>query len=182
MNKSLAGFPVLTTDRLRLRQLAHEDVNEIFLLRSDESVNRYLDRPKANSPEDAAAFIQKISNFIANGQSFYWAVEIKNQSTFIGTVTLFNFSEDNGSAEIGYELLPSYQGNGYMREALQAVIAFAFETAGFKKIEAITVAENISSCRLLEKNNFSRDEKAEQQHEADGNAGNIIIYSRVNSG
>ena len=101
MNKMLPEFPVLTTDRLRLRKLAREDADDIFLLRSDDSVNRYLDRPKANSIEDAALFIQKICGFIDNRQSFYWAIVLKEDSKFVGTVTLFNFSEDNSCAEIG---------------------------------------------------------------------------------
>jgi len=182
MNKSFTEFPVLITDRLRLRKLAHEDAAQVFLLRSDDSVNRYLDRPKAHSIEDAVLFIQKICGFIDNGQSFYWAIELKEDSKFLGSVTLFNFSEDHSSAEIGYEILPSFQGKGYMHEALQAVIAFAFETAGFTKIEAVTVPGNISSWRLLEKNNFSRDKKAEQQFEADGKPNDVITYSRVKPG
>jgi len=48
-------FPVLTTDRLILRQLTSLDAAAIFALRSDERVNRYLDRPVCRRLEEAEA-------------------------------------------------------------------------------------------------------------------------------
>ena len=47
-NRILTPFPILKTDRLILRQLVNTDDKEIFALRSDDNVNRYLDRSQAN--------------------------------------------------------------------------------------------------------------------------------------
>ena len=173
-------FPILTTERLILRKPADEDAHEIFLLRSNEAVNKFLDRPVAHSIEDAIQFIQKINNFISNKQSFYWVITLKDALNVIGTITLFNFSEENTCAEIGYELLPAYQGKGLMQEALKTVIGFAFKNAGFKKLVAFTHIENASSYRLLEKNNFFKDMDAGCEH-APGEEPNMVIYSLVNS-
>src|SRR6266516_1182663 len=50
MNKiCFTPFPSIATERFNLRPLTIEDENEIFALRSDDSINEYLDRPKANS-------------------------------------------------------------------------------------------------------------------------------------
>ena len=46
---SFTPFPVLSTERFILRQLSINDTNKIFLPRSDSEVNKYLDRPIANS-------------------------------------------------------------------------------------------------------------------------------------
>jgi len=62
-------FPQLLTKRLLLRQLTLSDADQIFSLRSNDVVNKYLDRPKANSLEDAKTFITTILFAITNHHS-----------------------------------------------------------------------------------------------------------------
>ena len=52
---------VLDTTRLLLRQVKNRDVSAIYFLRSNEQVNQFIDRPTAKDPEEAKAFIQKIT-------------------------------------------------------------------------------------------------------------------------
>ena len=59
------SFPELQSIRLNLRSLEDEDVASLYALRSNEQVNRYLDRPPARSVEDAQVFISKIRDAIA---------------------------------------------------------------------------------------------------------------------
>src|SRR3982751_1592761 len=115
---SFTPFPVLTTTRLLLRRLSIDDAPEIFALRSDPIVNKYLERIKARSIEDAVDFIKKINFGIDADQSIYWAISFKGELGLIGTICLWNFSDEENKAEIGYELLPSYHGKGIMHEAL----------------------------------------------------------------
>lgn len=70
-------FPALNTPRLILRQLITKDVDEIFFLRSDPSVNRFLDRNRAIQKEDAFGFIQKIEDSRILGTCLYWAITIR---------------------------------------------------------------------------------------------------------
>ena len=147
-------FPTLHTERLTLRQMSDEDAKEIFELRSDEQVNKFLDRPKATSIEDARAFIEKINRAIENNESIMWGIVFKNQPTLMGTICLWNISAQNSSAEIGYELIPAFQGKGIIQEVFPTVIAFGFDTMQLKIIEANTIADNERSIRVLEKNNF----------------------------
>lgn len=147
-------FPELATARLTLRQLVETDDKNIFLLRSDERVNKFIDRPKAISIESAQAFIYNINDGIANDKWFYWAICLKDDIDLVGTICLWNFSKDRSTAEIGYELFPKFQGRGIMNEALKAVIEFAIEKLKLKKIIAFTHKENESSTKLLMKNNF----------------------------
>ena len=51
-------FPNIATERLSLRQLKIEDENEIFVLRSDERILKYLDLPIAKTIDDASNFIE----------------------------------------------------------------------------------------------------------------------------
>jgi ribosomal-protein-alanine N-acetyltransferase len=147
-------FPFLETERLTLQQLTLEDDNEIFLLRSDEQVNKYLDRPIVKNSNDAKQFISKINHDISNNELFYWAIAFKNNPKLIGTICLWNISEDETTAEIGFELLPDFQGKGIMKEVLPAVIKYGFETKNLKSIEGEVDPSNIKSIKLMEKNGF----------------------------
>jgi len=177
INLNFKDFPILTTERLTLRQITDADAKEIFELRSNESVNKFLDRPKARSIEDAQEFIEKISHSIKNNESIMWGIVFKNQPTLMGTICLYNISTQQSSAEIGYELIPVFQGKGIIHEVLPKVIAFGFEIMQLKIIEAHTIAENERSLRVLEKNNFVLSGKFETEN---GEPANTLIYSLDN--
>lgn len=141
--------PVLRTSRLVLRALTPVDEAVIFQLRTDNRVNTYLDRSVQTSLEEAAAFIKKVSEGTAGGKSYYWGITIAETDKLIGTICIWNMSEDRLHAEIGYELLPEEQGKGIMREALKAVIDFAFTGVGLQSLEAWTHRDNKASTNLL---------------------------------
>lgn len=52
-------FPLLTTNRLRLRSLHKKDAMEIAVLRSNQKVNEFIDRPESITENDAKQFIEK---------------------------------------------------------------------------------------------------------------------------
>ncbi len=172
-DRNFKPFPVLKTERLTLRQLVSSDANEIFALRSDGNVNKYLDRKPSKSIDDAKIFIQAINENIQRNDSIYWAITLKGTNQLIGTICLFDFSDDNLKAEIGYELLPGFQGKGIMQEAASKVIDFGIQHIGLNSIEAYTHFENQSSTRLLEKFNF-------KNHGFDGN--NLMIFKLTSNG
>lgn len=151
---NINNFPELTTARLSLRQLVETDDENIFKLRSDERVNKFIDRPKEISIETSQAFIYNINDGIANQKWFYWAICLKGESNLIGTICMWNFSDDKTEAEIGYELLPEFHGRGIMDEAVKSVIEFAKEKLRLQKILAFTHKGNEGSTKLLQRNNF----------------------------
>lgn len=150
-------FPVITTERLTLRALSMEDAESIFKLRSDAEINKYLDRQPCTSIEDAYNFIGKILEGIHANTFIYWVVTLTESKTFLGTICLFSFSDNNDQCEIGFELSTSYQGQGIMKEAANAVIDYVFKVLEIKKIEAITHKNNQSSIKLLEALHFKID-------------------------
>ncbi len=166
-DRNFEPFPVLKTERLTLRQLVGSDDNEIFALRSNENINKYLDRKPSKSIDDARAFIQTINKNIQRNDSIYWAITLNGTNKLVGTICLFGFSDDNLKAEIGYELLPDFQGKGIMQEAISKVIDFGIQHIGLNSIAAYTHSENQSSTRLLEKFNFKKNS-------VDGN--NLMIF------
>jgi ribosomal-protein-alanine N-acetyltransferase len=131
------------------------DEQEIFALRSSDEINKYLDRPKANTLDDARNFITKIINGIAKNESIFWVVTPKDESKLLGTICLWKISKEEAKAEIGYELLPENHGKGIMQEVIPRVLQFGFEEIKLEMIEAELSPRNLKSVRLLEKNNFT---------------------------
>ncbi|MBK7500455.1 MAG: GNAT family N-acetyltransferase [Ignavibacteriales bacterium] len=177
MQKNFSPFPVLKTERLVLRKLSLDDAEEIFFLRSDEKVNKYLDRPRATSIEDAHNFINKTNHAIENNECIDWAITFKDDSGLIGSICLWNLNEEENKAEVGYELLPDFQGKGIAQEALSAVITFGFEVMKLKTIEAYTHKENLKSTKLLEKFNFKRDLAAESKIDFSVDNQDTVVFS-----
>src|SRR5215204_3107247 len=154
LNISFTPFPILTTERLTLRQLVIDDEKEIFTLRSDNEINKYLDRQVSNTIEDARNFINKVNENLNKNDSLYWAITLRDKNILVGTICLFGISDENSKCEIGYELLTNFQGQGIMKEAAEKVIDYAFNTIKVQKIEAFFHRDNQSSIRLLEKLSF----------------------------
>lgn len=149
-----ATFPTLRTERLTLRQLSIDDHQDILALRSDPEINKYLGRQPSKTIEDAINFINKVNENIEKNIALYWAITLAETETFVGTICLFDFSDENNSCEIGYELMPKFQGQGIMKEATQVVIDYVFQTLNLKKIFAVTHCDNQNSTTLLTKFNF----------------------------
>lgn len=142
-NNRFLPFPVLETARLQLNRLRKQDAPGVLAL------HRFV--------KDAPAYIARIDASLLRGESVVWAVSFSETGEFIGSVCLRNLSPDGKSAEIGYELLPAYQGCGYMREAVCAVLDYGFSAAGFEKIFADLCADNVRSANLLQKIGFQKE-------------------------
>ena len=149
-----ATFTTLRTARLTLRQLSIDDQQDILALRSDPEINKYLGRQQSKTIEDAINFINKVNENIEKHIALYWAITLTETKTFVGTICLFDFSNEKNSCEIGYELMPKFQGQGIMKEASQVVMDYVFHTLKFKKILAFTHCDNQNSTNLLTKFNF----------------------------
>ncbi len=170
LNSALLSVPTLTTERLTLRQLLESDVQEIFLLRSDTIINKFLDRKPSETLEDALNFIRNIRN----NELLYWAIAQTHNEKLIGTICLFDFSEELNKCEIGYELLTDYQGRGIMSEATKKIIEFAVHTLGLKIIDAFTHTGNQSSTKLLQRFNFEKTEISDEKNP------NLIVFRLSN--
>ena len=154
MEFDFRDFPELVSERLLLRSLQPTDANEIFALRSDDNVNKYIERKKATSIEDAYRFIEMIAKNVSNNETLLWAIELKQTHAFAGTVLLWNINKEKDEIELGYELLPAYHGKGIMQEAIEVVLRFAFDSLKFSSVVAIAHKENIPSLKVLQRNNF----------------------------
>lgn len=174
---SFTPFPELFTKNLYLRQLSTDDAQEIFLLRSDPIVNKYLGRPKATHIDEARAFIDMINSSIKNDKSVFWAICLKDNTGLLGTICLWNFSPEKHRAEIGYTLLPEFHGKGIMQEAFPAILDFGFNRIQLQAIDAWTTSQNLNSIKILERNHFIRDLKLESGIDRSVDGEDMVIFS-----
>ena len=148
------SLPVLSTRRLQLRPLHDDDTEAIFQLRSHPDVNRYIGRTPPTDLAEARAFVDRIVTARQTNTSIMWSIRRTDSPALLGTVCLWNFAEDRRTAELGYELLPTYQGQGYMSEAVQAVLNYGFDTLHLAQIDAFTHRDNTASRQLLQRQGF----------------------------
>ncbi|MEO6524411.1 MAG: GNAT family N-acetyltransferase [Mucilaginibacter sp.] len=160
LNLEISTFPVLNTERLVLRRLVPEYAIELHQLRSDPEINLYLDRDPSTDIADAVAFINKIKTFMEAHQSMYWVLTLAGDNNpLIGTICFWNFDKINDTIELGYELMPAYQGKGLMAEAVTCVIQYGFEQMNARAITAFPSADNVRSIALLNKFGFIIDDE-----------------------
>jgi ribosomal-protein-alanine N-acetyltransferase len=164
LHRTFTSFPILTTERLTLRQLVLADEQEIFTLRSDGEINKYLDRQLSNTIDDARNFINKVNENFNKNDSLYWAITLSDRNILAGTICLFGFSDENNKCEIGYELLTNFQGQGIMREAAEKVIDYAFNIIKVREIEAFLHKDNQRSIMLLEKLSFKNSMEPDKKN------------------
>ena len=145
---------ILETERLRLRRLSIDDAEFILRLLNEPSFIQHIGDRGVRTLEDARAYVLK--GPVASYEKFgfgLWLVETKSDDVPIGICGLLkrDVFED---ADIGYALLPEFWSKGYALESASAVMAYARETLGSKKLLAVVNADNQSSIRLLEKMGF----------------------------
>ena len=162
----------LFTERLHLRTPGKEDLQALFDLRSDPEVNRHIKRPGPKDLQEVQAFLDRIQKGATESQLAFWVISPRNSQQLLGTICLWNFSEDRQVAELGYDMMPSAQGNGYMTETVRAVLNFSFDELHIRRLEAYTHADNIPSVRLLSRFGFSKDPEKKDADDPE----NVVFY------
>ena len=77
------------------------------------------------------------------------AIELKENSKVIGSISFQNISSDDERAEIGFALSKKYWSQGFMTEAIQKLLEFGFKKIKFNRLEAFSNIENFRSSNLL---------------------------------
>jgi ribosomal-protein-alanine N-acetyltransferase len=85
----------------------------------------------------------------------WYAVRIDNDYPILcGSIGFKGPPDKQGIVEIGYSVLPEFQGQGLATEMVAAIVQWAKHQPWVRRIEAETNIDNKASIRVLEKNNF----------------------------
>ena len=177
---NFSPFPELKTQRLLLRKLEKTDVNEMFFLRSNENVLRYIGREPTKTIAESEEFINTINKNVDGNESILWGITFLNDpSAIIGTICLWNFKTENFRGEIGYLLHPDHWRKGIMKEAINSVVEYGFSVLGLHSIEALLSPENIASSSVLESTGFEKEGHLKESFYFNGKFTDTAIYSRL---
>lgn len=99
----------------------------------------------------------------------------------MGTIGYYHIKHEHYRAEIGYMLLPDFQGKGYVTEAITEVVNYGFITMGLHSIEALIDPANLASAKVLEKCDFIKEGHCKESEFYNGEFIDTVIYSKLNS-
>ncbi len=148
---------IFSTDRLKIRQLTDADAPALYAIFSHPEVMRYWGSPAWTAISQAEERLASVQEGYRSGERFQWGIERKEDSALLGACSIFSLNRPSRRAEIGYALGRPYWGQGYMGEALQALVAYAFETLDLNRLEADIDPRNHASAKTLERLGFQKE-------------------------
>lgn len=142
-------IPRLETPRLILREYRADDFEPYAAFMADPDVARYIAPAPMNRADAWRSLASSIGHWTLRGYGT-WAVERKDDGTFIGRVGMIN-PEGWPSLEVGWTLGKQYWGKGYATEAANAAIRYAFLTQPVDKIISCIDPDNTPSQQVAQR-------------------------------
>lgn len=147
----------IRTERLVLRPLNTSDLDDVHAYQKIKDVVRYLNW-EVHDHEESAKHLKKriaMNRIEKDGEGIVYAVELPDPSgdhgRVIGDLSLFLKSGAFGKFEIGWVFHPAFHGQGYAKEAADALLALCFDSLGAHRVFAQLDARNETSARLCER-------------------------------
>ena len=147
----------LHTPRLTLRFLRQADGPALFAMFSHPEVARYMSEPAWTAPSQADQYLISAQEGYRTGEVLQLGIERQADQALVGVADLFHLHPTSRRGEIGYALGRPYWGKGYMHEALQALVRYAFETLDLNRLEADIDPRNSASAKSLERLGFRKE-------------------------
>ena len=144
----------LKSKRLGFRCWTEADLPLAFALWSDPQVGRFI-----GGPFSAQKVKERLAEHIALKSAHniqYWPVFLLADDEFVGCAGLRPYQPEKRIYELGAHLLPAYWGQGFAKEAGEAVIDLAFGTLGAQGLYAGHHPNNAASGKVLAKLGFRR--------------------------
>jgi len=148
-------FVNIETERLLLRCIDHSDREFIFEEFQNDFINQYLfDAEPMTDIREADSLIDFFNMKESRNQN-RWVLINKLDNTRMGTCGFHHWERGKNKVEIGFELMRQYNGQGYVTEAVEAIIEFARIVMKADTIVAFVYVDNSKCKKLLEKFGFT---------------------------
>ena len=154
---------VIKTERLILRPLTLADADIAYHgWTSDAEANKYVSWLPHHSIDEAVEWIKEIEwkyddagNVIPN-DCYIWGFVLKDTGELFGSGGLI-WEEDWQLFQVGYNIMKTHWNHGYTTEAMRAILRFAAEALGIKRVSGGHAKENLASAKVIEKLGFVYD-------------------------
>mgnify|MGYP003664057070 FL=1 len=176
----------LETARMTLRPPVHGDYTAWSALRHDSQ--EFLDPWEPTWAMDhlsRKAFTNRVywaQRSITSGTAVPLFLIRRSDDALLGAITLDNIRRGPAQAgTTGYWIGQAYARHGYMKEAIEAVVHYAFRTLDISRIEAGCLPENTPSRRLLEQCGYKYEGVAQSYLQINGRWRNHVLYANLRS-
>lgn len=154
INTPFEVFPVLETERFRLREIELSDAANMFNYFSRDEVTEFYDLDTFTSVQQAIELVESLKYRYQSKRQIRWGITLINDNEIIGSCGLHAIEPEHYKAEIGYELHPDFWGKGVMTEVINRIVEYGFKEMNLNRIEALYNPLNTASQKVLEKNGF----------------------------
>ncbi|AWW00606.1 GNAT family N-acetyltransferase [Arcticibacterium luteifluviistationis] len=144
---------MITSSRLKYRQLLSSDENESLTMAQNGEVMVYITGAALSLKEAKERFLYQLSVNKEYKDLGFIRAESLDTGEFIGYVKMTPLNSNE--LEIGYAILPKFWGKGYASEMLVAMEDFAATLKSFDKLVGIADTANKPSIKVLLKRNFT---------------------------
>ena len=142
------GCVELRTERLILRRYRPEDAEDLYrYLGTDPVMREYSGWNPYATLETAQETVRGFIDSYDDECVYSWIMDMDD--VIVGTIGAYDFKDDQ--IEVGFSVVPGWQGRGLATEALRRVLEYLTENEGILCVTAWCAAENIGSKRVLEK-------------------------------
>lgn len=166
----------IQTPRLMLRALARDDAEALLAIHADAQVMQHANTEPWTGIDQAHALVRRSAEWLESGQHLCLGVTRLDTQQLLGTCTLYDIDPHNRRAEVGFVLGAFAWRQGFMAEALAAVVRHGFEGIGLNRVEADTDPRNARAIRLLERLGFQREGLLRQRWMTGGQASDSAFY------
>ncbi len=173
-------FPILENNSIRLRRITMDDASDLFAIRSDINVVKYLGRDRNKDISETIDNINLVEDMINREEGIRWGITLKPSNKIIGSIGFWRLIKPHSRAEIGYDLHPDYWNQGIMSQALELTLDFAFKNMNIHSVEANTDKDNIASQMILTKNRFIKEAHFKENYFYNGIFIDSVIFSCIN--
>ncbi|MBU1108490.1 MAG: GNAT family N-acetyltransferase [Candidatus Riflebacteria bacterium] len=154
---AIIEIPKAETHSIYLRMFSLDDTEKVFQMSIENGIKEWIPdqvyNDQTHAKEVLEFLIQQYDDCSGPDKiPIVFGVCLKSNNELIGHVGLSPYSEN---AEIGYAIEKAQQNKGFATEAILAMTKWAFRKFNLPFILGIVSAENIGSCRALEKANFA---------------------------
>lgn len=136
-----ARLPLLTGQKVVLRDLRPSDATSLFALLTTEEVARFIS-PPPSTVEGFERFIAWAHRQRTAGAYACFAVTLPDNDTAIGIFQLRELEPGFGTAEWGFAIGSPFWGTGVFTQGAELLLQFAFETVGVHRLEARAAVRN----------------------------------------
>lgn len=142
----------LTTKRLLLREFRDDDWAAVSAYHNNPLYLRYYPQTEETAVQSRAFVQMFLEQQAATPRTkFQLAITLKENDKLIGNCGVRQQTADSVVGDIGYELDPTYWGQGYATEAARVILEFGFCERKLHRISAECIADNVGSVRVLQK-------------------------------